>query len=145
MVVDADRTLQEVLASDPALAAEWNSTRKLRRDPRITRVGRLLRRTSMDELPQLINVLRGEMSLVGPRPVTHEEYNDFYVSFGGASAYASVRPGLTGLWQVSGRNDTSYERRVTLDMEYVRSASLTFDLSILARTVGVVLLRQGAY
>lgn len=144
MVVDADHALQRALAADPVLAAEWKSTRKLRNDPRITPVGRLLRATSMDELPQLINVLRGEMSLVGPRPVLRQEYEDFYIPLGGASAYVSVRPGLTGLWQVSGRSDTSYEARVALDVKYTKTPSLYGDFKILARTVGVVLRRQGA-
>ena len=98
----------------------------------------------MDELPQLINVLPGEMSLVGPRPVLRQEYEDFYVPLGGAAAYLSVRPGLTGLWQVSGRSDTSYQERVSLDVKYTKTASLRGDFKILLRTIGVVLRRDGA-
>ncbi len=145
MATDAETALDRLLMSDPAAAAEWRETRKLRSDPRITPVGRFLRATSIDELPQLINVLRGEMSLVGPRPVPLQEYRDLYVPLGGAAAYLSVRPGLTGLWQVSGRSTTSYRERVALDATYVKTISLVGDLRILARTVGVVLRQQGAW
>jgi exopolysaccharide production protein ExoY len=143
MVPDADRRLAELLARDPAAREEWQATRKLKADPRITRRGRLLRTTSLDELPQLINVLKGEMSLVGPRPVVLAELETLY----GAAAplYLSVRPGLTGPWQVSGRNDAKYEGRVALDVAYVRNPSLLTDIVILLRTVGAVLRRRGAY
>jgi lipopolysaccharide/colanic/teichoic acid biosynthesis glycosyltransferase len=140
MVPDADRALARVLQSDPEVAAQWAAERKLRRDPRITRIGRFLRRSSLDELPQLLNVLRGDMSLVGPRPVTFEEIDLYGASRG---AYLSVRPGLTGLWQVSGRNSLSYEARVSLDERYVTTMGLLTDVRILARTLGVVFRRTG--
>ena len=143
MVIDSQARLEALLASDPAARAEWEATRKLKNDPRITRIGRFLRSTSLDELPQLINVLRGEMSLVGPRPVQEAEIDRYY----GASAahYMAVRPGITGLWQVSGRNETSYESRVALDVSYVSRPSLLADLSILLRTPVAVLSRRGAH
>jgi len=144
MVVDADARLAELLASDPALAEEFALTFKLKQDPRVTKVGNLLRRTSLDELPQLVNVLRGEMSLVGPRPITEEEMRRYgqYMPI-----VLSARPGMTGLWQVSGRNDVSYATRVALDVQYAFGQSLGGDLSILARTVRRVLRpsRGGAY
>jgi undecaprenyl-phosphate galactose phosphotransferase len=142
MVPDADRVLREVLERDPALKAEWVRDRKLKEDPRVTAVGRLLRRTSLDELPQLWNVLRGEMSLVGPRPVVREELLRYGRSVG---IYLAARPGITGLWQVTGRNDTDYHRRVQLDTYYVRNQSLLLDLYILLRTPRVVLGGTGAY
>jgi lipopolysaccharide/colanic/teichoic acid biosynthesis glycosyltransferase len=143
MVVDADRRLADLLACDPAALAEWQETRKLKRDPRVTAVGRLLRATSLDELPQLFNVLRGEMSLVGPRPVQAAELEQHY---GPAAAhYLAVRPGITGPWQVSGRNDTTYGMRVALDVAYATTPSLWTDLRILARTPVAVLARRGAY
>ena len=142
MVPDSDRVLQDLLARDPEAARNWALNRKLRDDPRITRLGRVLRATSLDELPQLLNVLRGEMSFVGPRPVVEEELRQHY---GAAAAdYMAVRPGITGLWQVSGRSDTSYEQRVALDRRYVQELSLRNDIVILARTVPAVLLRRGA-
>jgi exopolysaccharide production protein ExoY len=143
MVVDADKRLAELLARDPAARAEWDATRKLKNDPRVTWVGRFLRASSLDELPQLINVLKGEMSLVGPRPVQASELAVFY----GAAAqhYMQVRPGITGPWQVSGRNDTSYAQRVALDVAYVAKPSLLNDIRILLRTPIAVLARRGAY
>ncbi|MCA3370372.1 MAG: sugar transferase [Roseomonas sp.] len=143
MVIDSQARLEALLASDPAARAEWEATRKLKNDPRITRIGRFLRSTSLDELPQLINVLRGEMSLVGPRPVQEAEIDRYY----GASAahYMAVRPGITGLWQVSGRSETSYESRVALDVSYVSRPSLLADISILLRTPVAVLSRRGAH
>jgi lipopolysaccharide/colanic/teichoic acid biosynthesis glycosyltransferase len=143
MVVDADRRLAALLEADPAARAEWEATRKLKQDPRITGVGRVLRGTSLDELPQLLNVLRGEMSLVGPRPVQAAELEKHY---GAAAAhYISVRPGITGPWQISGRNDTTYATRVQLDVAYATRPSLWADLSILLRTPIAVLRRRGAY
>jgi lipopolysaccharide/colanic/teichoic acid biosynthesis glycosyltransferase len=142
---DADRFLSDLLARDPAALAEWRAARKLRRDPRVTPVGRVLRATSLDELPQLINVLRGEMSLVGPRPVVQEELEQHYAPAGAAADYLSVRPGLTGPWQVSGRSDMDYRERVKLDADYARNPSLLRDLALLAYTVVVVLRRRGAY
>jgi exopolysaccharide production protein ExoY len=143
MVIDSQARLEALLANDPAARAEWDATRKLKNDPRITRIGRFLRSTSLDELPQLINVLRGEMSLVGPRPVQEAEIDRYY----GASAahYMAVRPGITGLWQVSGRSETSYESRVALDVSYVSRPSLLADISILLRTPVAVLSRRGAH
>jgi lipopolysaccharide/colanic/teichoic acid biosynthesis glycosyltransferase len=143
MVVDSQARLAALLAHDPAAKAEWEATRKLRRDPRVTRIGEFLRKTSLDELPQLINVLRGEMSLVGPRPVQQAELERFY---GAAAAhYISVRPGITGLWQVSGRSSTSYATRVALDVAYVARPSLWQDIRILVRTPFAVLSRKGAH
>jgi Undecaprenyl-phosphate galactose phosphotransferase WbaP len=142
MVMDSQERLDALLASDPTARAEWDATRKLKNDPRITWVGRLLRKTSLDELPQLINVLKGEMSLVGPRPVTQSELDQYY---GAAAAhYAMVRPGITGLWQVSGRSDTSYRQRVELDVAYVSQPSLWADIRILLRTPVAVLTSRGA-
>jgi Undecaprenyl-phosphate galactose phosphotransferase WbaP len=143
MVIDSQARLEALLANDPVARAEWEATRKLKNDPRITRIGRFLRSTSLDELPQLINVLRGEMSLVGPRPVQEAEIDRYY----GASAahYMAVRPGITGLWQVSGRSETSYESRVALDVAYVSRPSLLADLSILLRTPVAVVSRRGAH
>lgn len=142
MVIDADARLARLLASDPVAAAEWETRRKLPRDPRITRIGAFLRRTSLDELPQLLNVLRGEMSLVGPRPVVREELDQHYGP--ATEAYCRTRPGLTGLWQVSGRSDTTYAERVQLDTRYVNEWSLALDLWILLRTIPAVLQRRGA-
>lgn len=144
MVVDADRRLAALLESDPAARAEWETTRKLKRDPRVTPIGRLLRATSLDELPQLINVLRGEMSLVGPRPVTRAELEQHYGATA-AAHYLSVRPGITGPWQISGRNDVTYASRVALDVAYATAPSLWTDLRILLRTPFAVLARRGAY
>ena len=142
MVPDADRVLRDLLEQHPELKAEWLRDHKLRNDPRITRLGRFLRRTSLDELPQLWNVVRGEMSLVGPRPVVREETLRYGRHL---HWYLSARPGVTGLWQVMGRNDTDYRRRVVLDVCYVRRHSLLLDLYILLKTTRVVLGRDGAY
>ncbi len=135
----SDAILAAHLAANPDAAEEWRTTRKLKHDPRVTRVGRLLRETSVDELPQIFNVLRGDMSCVGPRPIVFSELQGY-----GAVArdYFTVRPGLTGLWQVSGRSSLSYERRVELDRHYVRNRSILFDLLILARTVPAVVRRS---
>jgi exopolysaccharide production protein ExoY len=132
MVRDADARLAALLASDPELAQEFADTHKLKHDPRVTRLGHLLRLTSLDELPQLINVLRGEMSLVGPRPITKEEMRRYgqYMPI-----VLSARPGMTGLWQVSGRSDVSYATRVALDVQYAFGQSLGGDIAILARTI----------
>ncbi|MFW2590107.1 sugar transferase [Sagittula sp. SSi028] len=141
MVPDAKARLDALLASDSEAMAEWMRDRKLRSDPRITRFGAFLRKSSLDELPQLINVLRGEMSLIGPRPVPQEELDQNY---GGHKwVYQSVRPGVTGLWQVSGRNDVSYAERVQMDVDYYASLTLMGDLRILIGTIGAVLKRTG--
>ncbi len=142
MQVNGDELLQNALAKDGALREEWLRDRKLRHDPRITRMGRWLRKTSLDELPQVWNVLRGEMSLVGPRPIVEEEIATYGQNF---SLYCRVTPGLTGLWQVSGRNAVSSRDRVRLDSYYVRNWSPWLDLHILARTARVVLTGDGAY
>jgi Undecaprenyl-phosphate galactose phosphotransferase WbaP len=142
MVTDAGEVLQRHIDAHPGLALEWRLTHKLRNDPRVTRVGRLLRKTSLDELPQLWNVLRGDMSMVGPRPIVEAEVAKYGPSF---ALYSQVLPGLTGLWQVSGRNDTTYRERVELDSRYIRNWTLAADLNLLLRTVRVVLGGRGAY
>lgn len=142
MVEDAVEVLHRDLAADPDLRKEWERGHKLRNDPRVTRAGRFLRRTSLDELPQLWNVLRGEMSLVGPRPIVDAEVVKYGRSF---ELYKCCPSGLTGLWQISGRSDTSYAERVALDTFYIRNWSIWLDLLILSRTIKVVLFRNGAY
>ncbi|WP_246523017.1 sugar transferase [Neoroseomonas eburnea] len=143
MVIDSQARLDALLAADPAAREEWEATRKLKNDPRITAIGRFLRATSLDELPQLINVLKGEMSIVGPRPVQQSELDRYY---GAAAAhYLTVRPGITGLWQVSGRSETSYDQRVALDVAYVSQPSLLADIRILLKTPMAVLSRRGAH
>lgn len=142
MVKDAESVLQRYLDSNPELRAEWEADQKLRHDPRITRVGSFLRRMSLDELPQLWNVLCGEMSLVGPRPIVSKEIVRYGTAFG---VYKRVRPGITGLWQVSGRNDLSYEQRVHCDRYYISNWSIWMDILILAKTIPVVLKCKGAY
>ena len=138
MVVDADARLEAYLASNPAARAEWDRAQKLRRDPRITMVGRLIRKTSFDELPQLLNVLRGDMSLVGPRPMMVEQ-QDLYPG----TAYYALRPGITGFWQTSVRNESSFAERAGFDTDYLRQLSFGTDLKVLARTVRVVLKGTG--
>jgi len=142
MVLDADRVLQDYLDQSPELKAEWLATHKLKQDPRVTRLGALLRKLSLDELPQLWNIIIGDMSLVGPRPIVDAEVEKYGKCY---DLYIQVRPGLTGLWQVSGRNNTTYERRVELDEYYVRNRSLKLDFQILLRTALVVLKKDGAY
>jgi exopolysaccharide production protein ExoY len=142
MVTNSDQVLQQLLAVSPEARAEWDRDHKLRDDPRITAVGRIMRKTSLDELPQLFNILVGQMSVVGPRPIVQSEIPLYGIHF---EDYCSVRPGLTGLWQISGRNDVSYEERVQLDCSYVQSRSLVGDMSIVARTVPAVLLSRGCY
>lgn len=142
MVPNAKDLLEDILDRDPELRKEWETTFKLKNDPRVTPIGRFLRKTSLDELPQLLNILKGEMSLVGPRPIEPFEITK-YGRF--AKHYFAQRPGLTGLWQVSGRSDSSYERRVILDAYYSKNRSLMLNLSIIAKTVRVVLKGSGAY
>ena len=142
MVKNSREALENLLATDPEAKAEWEASFKLRNDPRITRMGRFLRKTSLDELPQIWNVIKGDMSLIGPRPIIEDEvpkYGHHYKLF------SSVKPGLSGLWQVSGRSNTDYDERVALDIYYIQSWSLWLDLYILFKTVGVVLGRDGAY
>jgi undecaprenyl-phosphate galactose phosphotransferase len=141
MAVDADKLLAHTLATDPAAAAEWAMTQKLRDDPRVTRVGRILRSTSIDELPQLLNVLIGDMSLVGPRPIVDAEAARYGKDM---ELYYRCKPGMTGLWQISGRSDTTYTQRVALDAWYVKNWSLWHDLAILLKTVPALLKREGA-
>lgn len=141
MMPGAELCLAEYLELHPQAAAEWREGHKLSADPRITGIGRFLRRTSLDELPQLWNVVRGDMSLVGPRPVTEAEIAAHYGAF--APLYMAVRPGITGLWQITGRNALSYEARVEIDAHYVMVRSFLTDLVILARTIAVVFRRDG--
>lgn len=142
MVVNSAEVLEKHLAENPEARAEWQRDQKLRNDPRVTPIGRLLRRSSLDEVPQIFNVLRGEMSMVGPRPIVEGEmirYRQYIFD------YMSVKPGITGLWQISGRNNTTYRRRVALDTAYARSRNVALDLAILARTVPAVLTGSGCY
>lgn len=141
MQVDADARLAAVLEADPAAREEWEVFRKLSRDPRITPLGRFLRRSSLDELPQLLNVLGGEMSLVGPRPIVPAETHHYGRHI---ASYFSVRPGISGLWQISGRSDTTYRRRVAFDRIYVRRKSFGLDLTITLLTIPAVLSSRGA-
>ena len=141
MAVDADARLAALLAEDPEIRAEWEATRKLRCDPRVSAIGRFLRKTSLDELPQFLNVLRGEMSVVGPRPIIDDEAVLYRAGFW---EYKSVRPGLTGVWQISGRSDTTFAERVRMDIDYVRNWSFGRDLWIVMRTVYTVVAGKGA-
>lgn len=142
MVLNADKILEQYLEKSPELKAEWQATHKLKQDPRVTRVGSILRKLSLDEMPQFWNILVGDMGLVGPRPIVEEEIEKYGKCF---ELYKQARPGLTGLWQVSGRSDTSYERRVELDEYYLLNRSFKLDMHILLKTVIVVLGRKGAY
>ncbi|MEM7662268.1 MAG: sugar transferase [Pseudomonadota bacterium] len=138
---DAQEILKAILETNPEMAAEWEKNQKFQKDPRVTFFGQFLRRTSLDELPQLLNIIRGEMSVVGPRPIIEDEvarYGDLI------EAYDAVRPGVTGLWQVSGRSDTTYEERVALDAEYASDVTVLRDFWILLRTIPAVLFARGA-
>jgi exopolysaccharide production protein ExoY len=141
MVTDAPERLRKLLESDPSAAAEWATSRKLRNDPRITAIGGILRKSRLDELPQLFNVLRGDMSIVGPRPVTDEELERYASS---VNAYLSCRPGITGLWQVSGRSTTTYNKRVACDTFYARNWSMALDVKIIAVTIPALLVSDNA-
>ena len=141
MVVDADRRLAELLERDPQARAEWATNQKLRNDPRITRLGAFLRKSSLDELPQLLNIIRGDMSVVGPRPIVESEIVKYGPYF---TYYKGTKPGLTGLWQVSGRSDTTYDERVALDVDYVRKWSNVRDVRIIAMTIPAILKSKGA-
>mgnify|MGYP003116346009 CR=1 FL=1 len=141
MVPDARERLEYLLSTDPEALREWQETQKLTNDPRITSIGHFIRKTSIDELPQLINIIRGDMSLVGPRPIVENEiikYGEYF------KQYCAVRPGLTGLWQVRGRSDTSYDERVAMDVEYASNWSLLSDVKILFLTIPAVILSRGA-
>lgn len=142
MIENAEEVLEQYFVENPSLRREWERTRKLKNDPRVTRFGRLLRKSSLDELPQLINILRGEMSFVGPRPIVRDEIKYFDKSF---SLYTQVLPGLSGLWQISGRSDTGYDERVSLDEYYIRHWSIWMDIFILFNTFGAVIRSRGAY
>jgi lipopolysaccharide/colanic/teichoic acid biosynthesis glycosyltransferase len=142
MFTNGDALLEYYLDAHPEVREEWETTQKLKWDPRITRIGRFIRKTSLDELPQLWNVLRGDMSLVGPRPILLEEeakYGDYY------ALYTMVSPGITGMWQVSGRSNTTYEERLQLVAYYVRNWSLWLDIYLMLKTVRIVLFGRGAY
>ena len=143
MYSDADERLNMILCEDRARKTEWELKHKLTDDPRITPIGIFLRKTSLDELPQFWNVIRGDLSVVGPRPVVQEEINKHF----GVKAYKilSIRPGITGLWQVSGRNDISYEERVKLDEDYIDKHSMLLDMKLILKTLPVMLVRKGAY
>lgn len=142
MVLGAERVLEEMCANDPLVALEWNTHQKLRKDPRITKVGAFLRKTSLDELPQIFNVLRGDMSLVGPRPFMPSQ-QAIYDAAGG-KAYYTLRPGVTGLWQIVSRQDTTFKARVHFDESYSQNLSLGGDLSLIMRTASVVISHTGA-
>ena len=142
MVVDAQARLDDLLARDPAARLEWQRDHKLKVDPRITALGRFLRKSSIDEIPQLLNIIAGDMSIVGPRPIVRAEIPRYASRF---ASYCRVKPGLTGLWQISGRSNTSYRRRVALDVLYIRRRTLMMDLRIIAFTVPAVLQSRGSY
>jgi Undecaprenyl-phosphate galactose phosphotransferase WbaP len=141
MVIDSKERLEELLSSSPALRAEWDAKHKLDNDPRVTRVGAFLRKSSLDELPQLLNILKGEMSFIGPRPVTQDEVAKYGENF---SYVFSVKPGVSGMWQVSGRSDTDYAERVAYDSYYIQNWSLWLDVWLIFRTIGVVFSGKGA-
>lgn len=142
MRIDADKALETLLANDPQAKAEWEKEYKLKNDPRITKIGKFLRKTSLDELPQIMNVFQGKMSLVGPRPIVADEMKNYGEMI---DYFKAVKPGMTGLWQVSGRNDLSYEERVQLDVWYVRNWSIELDIIILVKTLVIVLSKKGSY
>ena len=142
MAVDAEQLLADLIARDPEARAEWSKNHKLKNDPRVTAVGNFLRRSSLDELPQLFNVIMGEMGLVGPRPIVDAEVSRYGRYF---RHYCAVRPGITGLWQISGRSDVSYRRRVAFDVAYSRTTSFALYLKIILMTVPAVLYARGSY
>lgn len=142
MRVDAAERLEHLLANDPTAAAEWAKYQKLRNDPRVTLLGRFLRKSSLDELPQLLNILRGEMSVIGPRPVTAGEMQRYGADM---PFYTAVRPGVLGLWQVRGRNKLTYPQRIAYDVEYVKTWSVWQDVKIMLEAIPVVLMGKGAY
>jgi undecaprenyl-phosphate galactose phosphotransferase len=143
MYTNADELLKEFLGKNPELKQEYETFRKLKNDPRVTKVGKFLRKTSLDELPQIFNVLKGEMSLVGPRPAFEEEIIKYYKDY--AIYYYKVLPGITGLWQISGRSNTSIFQRAELEVWYVKNWNIWLDIVILIKTIKVVLKREGAY
>ena len=141
MYQDADKTLEKMLENNPDMKKEWEKKFKLEHDPRVTPLGRILRRTSLDELPQFWNVLMGEMAIIGPRPIVEKERHYYGVNF---QVFSIVKPGITGLWQVSGRSETSYEERVNLDLYYVSNWRIWMDYYIFLKTILIVLTRRGA-
>jgi len=143
MYINADQKLKEILKNDSKAKEEWEKTFKLKNDLRITPVGEFLRKTSLDELPQFINVLKGEMSVVGPRPVVEEELIKYYKDK--ANLYKSVKPGITGYWQVEGRSDTDYDERIKMDEYYINNQSFLLDLKIILKTIQVMFSGKGAY
>lgn len=143
MYSDSKERLDELLNSSPELRKEWEETFKLKNDPRITPIGKFLRKSSLDELPQFWNVLKGDLSVVGPRPVVLQEMQKHFGEK--AIVILSIRPGLTGIWQVSGRNDTAYTQRIQLDEMYVDTQSLLLDLKLIAKTIPAMLSSRGAY
>jgi lipopolysaccharide/colanic/teichoic acid biosynthesis glycosyltransferase len=142
MCINADEKLEQLLSTDAKLKEEWSNDHKLKNDPRVTKVGKIMRALSLDELPQIFNVLRGEMSFVGPRPIVEEEIRKYNNNF---SAYKSIRPGITGLWQINGRNDTDYSIRVKMDTTYAGSLNYFSDMAILFKTIPAILSTRGAY
>lgn len=143
MYKDADKRLEDLLNKDAQLKKEWEASYKLKKDPRVTPIGTFLRKTSLDEFPQFWNVLKGDLSIVGPRPVIRDEMIKYYGEK--AAKILSIRPGLTGLWQVSGRSDTSYSKRVLLDEEYINNQSLALDIKLVLKTIPVMISSKGAY
>ena len=141
MVINADEILNTVLAKNPEYRKEWEQSHKLSNDPRVTRIGKFLRKSSLDALPQLVNVILGDMSFIGPRPVTDAETGKYGENF---NYIFSVKPGLSGMWQVSGRSDTDYAERVAFDSYYIQNWSIWLDLWLIFKTVGVVLTGKGA-
>lgn len=142
MCVQGDDVLAQHLLTSPQALQEWNADHKLRDDPRVSPLGKFLRKSSIDELPQLVNVIRGDMSIVGPRPIVEDEIVKYGAFF---DAYCAVKPGITGIWQVSGRNDISYQRRVEMDALYARKKCVSLDLKIILATLPAVLSRRGSY
>ncbi|MAP95535.1 MAG: UDP-phosphate galactose phosphotransferase [Ponticaulis sp.] len=142
MSVNAEAALAELIQRDAEAAKEWNKYKKLKKDPRITKIGHFIRRSSIDELPQLINILTGDMSVIGPRPIMSDQIDDYGSNF---DHYCAVRPGLSGLWQVSGRNEKTFQERASLDAEYVKSWTFFGDVKLVAQTVPVVLLSKGSF
>jgi len=142
MCVHAEEKLQVVLRKNPTLRAEWEKDHKLKKDPRITKVGRVIRALSLDEIPQIFNVIKGEMSFVGPRPIVEAEISKYGKSY---KYYTRVKPGITGIWQINGRNDTTYENRVAMDKHYSQSLNFLTDLKIIIKTVPAALSKKGAY
>jgi len=141
MYKDADERLAKILAENPELKKEWDENFKLKNDPRVTPLGKIMRKTSLDELPQFVNVLRGEMAVIGPRPIVEKEvayYGPHY------EVFSRVKPGITGFWQVSGRSDTTYERRIELDMYYINNWTIWLDYYIFLKTIKEVLICRGA-